>query len=379
MQYPTVPRLLKNDFKRKPVNVLKNTKEYLKYLLDQEEWTSEEKEWMLQYLEKDDLAGLEAVASEAFRDDVESPKPTSDRRHPAQVLEQIHQRIGVAEPAKRGRVRIFWRISAAAAVVLGLFVGAGYFFHTRSNPSVAGNTPGAGSKAASVMARGEGEDMEHAITAMRERKSVRLPDGTGVQLEQGSVLDYPRQFKGKTRDVYLKGEAFFDVKKDDVPFIVHTRFVETTVLGTSFNVDASSANEARVVVVTGKVKVAVPNEGKEGRNVIIEPRQAGIYYVLPDKLEKIDAADDALFYQQRRSGSFVYPGVAVGKVVEDMQRFYHTRLVLQGQMQSCIFHGHFHTSDDLDKALSLIAIPLNANIRKDTIANAYVIYGGSCQ
>ena len=69
----------------------------------------------------------------------------------------------------------------------------------------------------------------------------------------------------------------------------------------------------------------------------------------------------------------------MAKVVEDMQRFYHTSLVLQGNVRNCIFHGHFHTSDELDKALNLIAIPLNASIRKDTASNHYIIYGGGCQ
>jgi ferric-dicitrate binding protein FerR (iron transport regulator) len=52
-------------------------------------------------------------------------------------------------------------------------------------------------------------------------------------------LEFPDEFKGKTREVYLSGEAYFDVKHaDKVPFIIHTGNVSTTVLGTAFNIKA---------------------------------------------------------------------------------------------------------------------------------------------
>lgn len=356
---------------------MNTTNVYLRYLLDQEEWTDEEKEWMFRYLEGDNLSELELMAAGLFEADQASGEKTADRLFSVRVLEKIHRGAGIPSPSRVKRVWLY-RISIAAAV-MAIVVGVGYFLRIGPMAGKYGGFSRTKTTEAAEALAGAGS-MLHAVTTLKERKAIQLPDGTQVWLEGGTVLDYPGQFGSRSREVYLKGEAFFEVKKDERrPFVVHTRFLQTTVLGTSFNVDASMANEARVVVVTGKVKVQVPEGGKEGQQVEVEPRQQAVYYVLPDRLEKQEAASDAVYYQQRRNGSFVYSGVTVGKVLEDMQRFYRTRLVLQGPVLHCIFHGHFHTSDEIEKALSLIAIPLNANIRKDSIANAYIIYGGSCQ
>lgn len=86
---------------------------------------------------------------------------------------------------------------------------------------------------------------------------IRLPDNSTVVLKPGSKLSYSKTFTGKTRDVYLDGEAFFEVSKDKArPFIVHTNELITKVLGTSFSVKAYSADkEFNVTVNTGKVSV----------------------------------------------------------------------------------------------------------------------------
>ena len=87
--------------------------------------------------------------------------------------------------------------------------------------------------------------------------NIRLVDGTQVKLNSGSKLTYPEEFTGVERRVTLTGEAFFEVAKNaKMPFIINTGNINTTVLGTSFNVQASGENEVRVAVLTGKVKVA---------------------------------------------------------------------------------------------------------------------------
>src|SRR5690606_2603405 len=66
-----------------------------------------------------------------------------------------------------------------------------------------------------------------------------LPDGSTVLLNNNSSLDFPQQFTGDTREVILKGEAYFDIKPDaSRPFIIHTGKVKTRVLGTAFNIRA---------------------------------------------------------------------------------------------------------------------------------------------
>ncbi|MFR7808806.1 MAG: FecR family protein [Butyricimonas faecihominis] len=66
-----------------------------------------------------------------------------------------------------------------------------------------------------------------------------LSDGSKIYLNAGSTLRYPDQFIGDKREVFLTGEAYFEVKSDSLhPFIVHASDVAIRVLGTSFNVNA---------------------------------------------------------------------------------------------------------------------------------------------
>jgi len=107
-------------------------------------------------------------------------------------------------------------------------------------------------------------------------KQVRftLPDSSVVYLGGGSKLKYPKNFSGKTRAVYLDGEAFFDVvHQSGHPFTVTTGEITTVVLGTSFNIKAYGAeNKIAVTVKTGKVAVMAKSKG---HNDLIR-------YLLPD-------------------------------------------------------------------------------------------------
>ncbi len=101
-------------------------------------------------------------------------------------------------------------------------------------------------------------------TQKGQKLQITFTDGTRVKLNADSRLTYPRTFAADTREVYLEGEAFFDVAPNPVrPFIVHTGNISTRVLGTSFNVRTYPEDEAvKVAVVTGKVMVESKTESK---------------------------------------------------------------------------------------------------------------------
>jgi ferric-dicitrate binding protein FerR (iron transport regulator) len=90
-----------------------------------------------------------------------------------------------------------------------------------------------------------------------QRQLINLPDGSTVILNQNSKLEYPPDFSSNTRDVYLNGEAFFDIKHNpSKPFIVHTGSISTKVLGTAFNIHAYRSQKfVEVTVTRGKVEV----------------------------------------------------------------------------------------------------------------------------
>ncbi|GAB3925788.1 FecR family protein [Larkinella terrae] len=94
-------------------------------------------------------------------------------------------------------------------------------------------------------------------TIRGQRELVRLPDGSLVKLNAESALTYSSDFGTAARAVTLEGEAFFDVAHDTSrPFTIQTETLKTTVVGTSFNINAYPENrEITVAVLTGKVKV----------------------------------------------------------------------------------------------------------------------------
>ncbi|WP_258105290.1 FecR family protein [Marinoscillum sp. MHG1-6] len=88
--------------------------------------------------------------------------------------------------------------------------------------------------------------------------TTKLPDGTTVKLNADSRLIVPDRFEGKTREIELIGEAFFEVQRDESkPFVIKTSGFSVQVLGTSFNVKAyPNESNSHVAVKTGKVSVS---------------------------------------------------------------------------------------------------------------------------
>jgi ferric-dicitrate binding protein FerR (iron transport regulator) len=92
--------------------------------------------------------------------------------------------------------------------------------------------------------------------ALGETASVTLPDGSGVVLNSGASIRHARFFSA-ARDVSLTGEAFFDVRPGDVPFVVETHNAHVEVLGTAFNVRAWD-DQTTVALVEGRVALSGP-------------------------------------------------------------------------------------------------------------------------
>jgi transmembrane sensor len=112
-----------------------------------------------------------------------------------------------------------------------------------------------------------------------------LPDGSKVWLNSGSVLTYPLRFNGTTRDVYLEGEGFFDVRKNPgKPFSVKTTKVTVRVLGTAFNVKAyPDEGTTETTVERGLVQVTANYPTVYGKSkILIYPHQKAIYGKKPE-------------------------------------------------------------------------------------------------
>lgn len=96
------------------------------------------------------------------------------------------------------------------------------------------------------------------------KTKIRLSDGSIIWLNAGSTLKYPEKLDKAQREVYLSGEAYFDIKQaPNRPFIIHAQKMDIRVLGTSFNVRSYKDEDfEETAVISGAVEVTVPEEHK---------------------------------------------------------------------------------------------------------------------
>ncbi len=107
------------------------------------------------------------------------------------------------------------------------------------------------------------------------RSSLILPDGSKIWLNAGSKLKYNRTFDIREREVFLDGEAYFDIEKSKHPFVVHTSHLDILVLGTTFNVKSYSEDDnIETTLVEGNIRI----EQKESNQpLFLKPKQKLTY------------------------------------------------------------------------------------------------------
>lgn len=124
------------------------------------------------------------------------------------------------------------------------------------------------------------------VVPLGAKSQVTLSDGTKVWLNAGSKLRYPVNFLKNTREVYLEGEAFFDVTKTNKRlFVVKTSKLNVKVYGTQFNVKSyADENSIQTTLVKGSVAIEPVDKSDKG-TIFLKPNQSAIYYkTKPDKM-----------------------------------------------------------------------------------------------
>ena len=108
---------------------------------------------------------------------------------------------------------------------------------------------------------------------------VMLEDSSVVELRPGSSLRYPSRFEEGKREVVLKGDGFFSIRKNpEKPFYVHSGGVTTRVLGTSFHVStAPDGGRTKVEVVTGLVSVYSERGSEEAVDMLVSPNHTATF------------------------------------------------------------------------------------------------------
>ncbi|WP_210517918.1 FecR family protein [Hymenobacter terricola] len=202
-------------------------------------------------------------------------------------------------PIRRWRMARPYQLAALALVLLSGLCGA-YFFRKPASPQA----------------------YQVRQTRAGEQQLIHLADGSLVTLAPKSRLRYPTKFSETSREVYLEGEAFFEVSKNPHrPFRVHSGTWVTQVLGTKFNVSAfRGAGQTAVSLVEGQVRVTDEHEQ---------------YLLAPGQQLLADRATGRIYRQAFnptkvtgwRGNKLVFQNEKLADVAAQIERLYGVKLV----------------------------------------------------
>lgn len=201
-----------------------------------------------------------------------------------------------------------------------------------------------------------------------QRAELLLPDGTKVWLNAGSRLSYP-SFFGKERKVFLSGEGFFEVAKNEkVPFIVSTHTLDIRALGTRFNVFSYPGSDyTGVYLQQGKVKAYFPSAEAEG--MVLSPEQ---YLVQKgDSLQLSTMDPDELLW---REGIYTFKKQKLGSIIQKLELYYDVKIIVENpEISDYEYVGKFRQKDGVMEILRLIQRIHKFHIRKDENLNRIIL------
>ncbi|WP_217606532.1 FecR family protein [Chitinophaga sp. GbtcB8] len=154
---------------------------------------------------------------------------------------------------------------------------------------------------------------------------LELADGTEVHLNASSTLRFPFIFLGKTREVYLDGEAYFIVAKNSSqPFIVHTPSTSVKALGTAFNINSYNAD----LVVTSLVQGAAVTDVGDSLDVTLKPGYEAIYRT--GERFKVKRFDESITLSWRE-GIYRFRNTRLADLQPVIQRWFGLKLAFEPQ------------------------------------------------
>ena len=219
--------------------------------------------------------------------------------------------------------------------------------------------------------------MVELVTKKWQRSLVTLQDGTKVWLNADSELKYPKTFSGeKFRDVYLEGEAYFDVAENkEHPFIVHTSDISVKVLGTAFNVRSYPMdNIVETTLVRGKVNIA--STGKQAKQITLLPNQKVVFEKQSRKL-LLENRVNTEKYVSWREGTMMFEDQSLREIVQALERWYNVTIKVEdANSLDCHFSAKINNKS-LEEVLELFKASDNIDYKID--GDKVLIQGKLCE
>jgi len=231
-----------------------------------------------------------------------------------------------------------WMISTVAAVALLLVIGGIYLFNFRSYP----------------------EQYNTILVPPGQRINLILADNSNVWLNANTTFRYPSEFSRKNRTVYLDGEAYFEVQKNEKsPFIVKTGMGDVHVTGTTFNVEAyNQFDRFETSLFEGGVEIC---KGEE-KLTTLKPNEKSVIENNRVTVSKITDTDKYLW----RHGLIAFNGRKLEEILLTLEKYFDVEIQIHAnQLPQHTYTGKFRQSDGVDYALRVLQKSIHFSYQRD--------------
>lgn len=252
----------------------------------------------------------------------------NDCRIPTSVKARIRQSLFNKMP------RVKWRrvIASASAVLAAAVILFMCMFWSRPSENAA-------------------PEIFEIVAERGQKSSVTLPDGSRVMINSASTISYTSDYNVKERNVFLSGEAYFDVASNaDIPFVVHADKVSVTALGTEFNVKAYAEDP---YVVTTLVEGGVRTEAGTQYELLTRAQEAS-YNKEADVLLAYDVKDISRAVPWIRN-ELLFENESLADIAVTLERMYNVTIVFEDEAAKGYSYTGLIRNNSLQNVLELIS------------------------
>ena len=256
---------------------------------------------------------------------------------------KIYDALLLSTPSKISRQSFHqhitpWIVSTVASIAL-LVIATGLFFYAESSKSQQYNT---------------------IIVPPGQRINLILADNTNVWLNANTTFRYPSKFARKNREVFLDGEAWFDVSKNKKkPFIVKTDQGEVRVTGTTFNLEAySEYKNFATSLFEGSVDIYQNN----AKLATLKPNQKGMLQNDRYFISTIDNTDEYLW----RNGLIAFNNMKLEDILLELEKYFDIQIEINTKkLPQHRYTGKFRQADGVDYALRVLQKSIHFSYNRD--------------
>lgn len=210
-------------------------------------------------------------------------------------------------------------------------------------------------------------EMIQLVVPLGKRATIRFNDGTVAWLNAGSKLLYPKDFSEFRRDIYVEGETYLEVEKDQSrPFHVHTAEFDVSVLGTKFNVSAYKGDpEKSVVLVEGSVEV-----GPDHNKYRLLPKDGFFYSNHAAVIKKVDT----YAYTCWKDGIMQIQNESLEHIFARLEKYYGTKINYDNLISGKKYIGNLNLYESISEVLRNLSLSTPFTFDFDKDANVVNIH-----